>query len=281
MGLKCVERRNERQAMFALVFLLCCGVAADAQSSNGSWEARAAAAADPTPTVAPSRAPLPTTPPTPTPRFHEIKLGGENTGAETAPPRETSLSDVARNIKLQPEAKQRIVIIGQPQPAAPIEPGSVSYATPQERQRQAARYILAKEIYNLVPKANQLEGTLRAYFDACAGKYTVTHEAEQSSGIATGSEAAASAGVAVAGNAMAVGTAVSYREFVANWVQQKYTVALTDNETTVECRALLSSARSLAIELTNARDDALRRARSGGALPGDEREVLNTYGMNW
>jgi hypothetical protein len=208
-------------------------------------------------------------------------MGGADAGSQVAPPKEISLSDVARTMKLQPGGNERIVIIGKPQPLPPVAPDSLSYATPQDRQRQAAKYALAQEIYNLAPKANQLERTLRAYYDACAGKYTIARETEQMSGVAAGAAAGASAGVAVSGNATAAGAAVSYGDFVATWMEQKDTVKVLEDETTVECRTLLSSAKSQFIEITNARDSALGRARVAGALPGDEREVLNTYGMNW
>ena len=228
-----------------------------------------------------SPASTPRVQPTPTPRYREIKLGGYDAKPQQAPPSERQLSDVARGLKLQQAGTARIVIIGQPQPVAPVEPGNLSLETPQERQRQTAKYALAQEIYSLAPKANQLERALRAYYDACAGKLTVTRESEQTSGVAAGTTTGASAGVAVSGNFIAVGAAVSYGEFVASWMEQKNTVRVLENETTIECRTLLSSAKSLFIEVTNARDAALGRARIAGVLPGDEREVLNAYGMNW
>ena len=242
--------------------------------------------ATPTPSPVQSASPTPVPQPWP-PRpqtVKELKLGtNEPEAASTAKPRD--LSDVAAGVRLSHPAGVPIVIIGRPKPPDLRSFGDLPEpnlgATPEGARRLAAKRALAGELAALGPKTSDFNATMRAYYDACQGKYTEKVTTEARAGVAAGADATAAAAAAAGPRGGAVAAGVSYGEWGAAWVQRTVRSESLANETTVECRTLQSRSQSLLGELTTARDDALRRARAAGALPGDEREVLNGYGLNW
>lgn len=239
-----------------------------------------------TPSPVPPGTPTPASQPWP-PRPQTVKalnLGGEET--EVAPPaRGRSLSDVAAGVHVSQPAGVPIVIVGRPKPPDPASFGALAdagaAASPDTSRRLAAKRALAGELAALAPRASEFNTTMRAYYDACQGKYTEKLTTEERAGVAAGADARAAAVAGTGPRGAAVAAGASYGEWGAAWVQRSVRSESLANETTVECRTLQSRAQSLLGELTTARDDAVRRARAAGTLPGDEREVLNGYGLNW
>jgi hypothetical protein len=161
-----------------------------------------------------------------------------------------------------PAPAESAVVEGKPTDA---EPNTTPIVTPTPSRRLLAAQRFDGEIAALAERAGEYVKKVRQYGDACLGT-------------TVGTAHGGGYGIA-AGRAWSRGGApvdfVSAYAYAGSWTVE------IDNASTPFCRALWSEVADLGPSIDMAKAAAIERARRGGAWPGDVRDALHKYGIEW